>query len=227
MKHLFLSCIHLGSPLFKSEKAILNILDGNYEKIYLVGDIWDTWEMSFTGILHNYASITERIYFLSQQIEIIFIKGNHDPEKEEIKSIFPHITITDKVEINRLSGKIMVVHGDEFDNIIVRTEILSKILYYIFVWPILHTIGYDLREQFRYLFHSVAYRKNKEHYLKLVSSVEREAVKKHKKVIMGHTHCPKIYTSNTIVYINPGDWIHNRTFVEYDTLKDKYLLQRR
>ncbi len=46
MKILFLSDLHLGSPLFRRKAEILNILKDEYDKIIVVGDLLDVWYKS-------------------------------------------------------------------------------------------------------------------------------------------------------------------------------------
>lgn len=224
MKDLFISCVHLGNPLFKSKHFIGELLSRDYRKILLLGDIWDTWEMPFENILKKYQYITEIIREQSEKKEIIFTWGNHDPTLPEIQNAFQDMHVCTVFAWSDLEGVCRVLHGHQFDNAIVKKEWLSKLLYYFLVSPVYHVFRYNLRDKFKNLLHSIAARRGKKSYNSIVMDVERQAVAKYGRVIMGHTHTYKIVQEEETLYINPGDWIHNHSYIEYDIETGKYSL---
>lgn len=224
MKTLYLGCIHLGNPSFKRRLAIAELLRGEFDKIILVGDIWDTWEGSIGRILNKYISISTAIKEISQMKEVILTLGNHDPTFEEIGREFPNLDVYERYANMDKTGAVMVLHGNEFDGSILRYDWLSKFLYYVLVHPFLRITGVDIRHMFKKFFFSVASRKFGWGYGAIVLDMERTAVEKYGRVIMAHTHMPKIVRDGETLYVNVGDWIHNNTYVIYDDVKDTYTL---
>jgi UDP-2,3-diacylglucosamine hydrolase len=85
-KLYFLSDIHLGSPNEESslqrEKKLVQFLDNikqNAQAIFFVGDIFDFWFEYKHAVPKYYIRFFAKIIELrEQQIDVYFIKGNHD-----------------------------------------------------------------------------------------------------------------------------------------------------
>ena len=215
MKKLFLSDIHLGCPFFKHKDFLISLLsDSSYDSIYFIGDIFDIWEMPIDNIFIEYQEIIEALKYRSK--DIIFIKGNHDPEKLIIKSFLPTINIYDFSILIVNNLKYLIFHGHEYDDIIVNYSWVAKFLFR-FQW-VLERVGINIKAWLRNLYYSVASKRGKYYYNDLVLGIEQEIVRdkieKYDGVIVGHTHFPKIWNNGLFNYINCGDWIHNYTYVE-------------
>jgi UDP-2,3-diacylglucosamine pyrophosphatase LpxH len=215
MKNLFISDLHLGSPLFKSDNKIISLLDDKYDNIYIVGDIIDVWEDCSKFIIEDHKELILKINSLSN---IKIVKGNHDPSIDKLKKIFPLSEISDCFSFKDYIFSCAIVHGDEFDKLVTKYSWLAKLLFPIH-W-ILQRLGLNIKAFFRKLFYSVSSKRNKKYYTKLVSDIEKNLIKKYRLVynyiVCGHTHFPKIVNINGFRYINCGDWIHNRTYVIYN-----------
>ena len=213
MKTLYLSDLHLGSPMFKSEDKILSLLNNNYDQIFLVGDIIDTWEEPKEDTIRKYPLLIDR---LNEMESLFIVQGNHDPSVEELKEIFPNADITDSCAIFYTEGQpTAITHGHEFDNLIVKHYWLAKLLFPIH-W-VLERLGIDIRNCCNKLYHSVARKIQNKCYHDLVLNIEQDAVEEYKNfryIVMGHTHLPKLVASDNNIYINCGDWIDNKTYVE-------------
>lgn len=217
---LYLSDLHLGNPLFDSRRPIINLVeDDRFDRIYFTGDIIDVWEGDFYSIREQYSTLISAV---NDQIrkgkEVKIVRGNHDPDEMMLKYAFPQAKVY-KEKI--IEGDTIVIHGNEFDGAILRVEWLNKLLYYLFVHPLLR-FKYDIRVRLRKRLTSVSARRDKRHYDKLVTEIEKDAVAKYGKdfkyIVMGHTHFPKIVNcEGGCQYINCGDWMHNHSYV----IKDK------
>lgn len=208
MKYLILSDLHLGSPLFKYELELIHLLNDNkFDKIIINGDIFDIWELPINKIISKYIILINIINNLAISKSIIIIRGNHDPNITVLSSIFYSCNVVFQYEYNNN----IVIHGSEFDDLIMKYSIIAKFLGYI-NW-FFERIHLDLKTFFRELFYSISAKRQKKYYNDLISDIEKSAVDKYKDtydfIIMGHTHMPKI--SDT--YINCGDMIHNYTYV--------------
>lgn len=221
---LYLSDLHLGSPLFDSEEEIVTLIkDERFDRIYFVGDMLDVWEEEFTKIQTQYQLLIATINDIirKDKKEVKIVKGNHDPDESIFKYLFPQARVySEKI----IEGDVIIVHGNEFDGAILKIEWMNKLLYYLLIWPIQRFFSYNIRDNFRVMLSSVASRKGKPHYKRLVSQIEKDAVEKYQQgfnhVVMGHTHFPKIVNcdDNTChcEYINCGDWIFNKSYVIRD-----------
>ena len=224
---LYLSDLHLGNPLFESEKAILKLLnEPKYDKIFILGDIIDTWETPVESIRKKHEHLITQINLRAKQGPVIIIRGNHDPNILVMHSIFDMCRIFESLR----EGKTMFVHGHEFDELITKYYWLAKLIFPI-RW-LLERLGVNLLAYTRNLYHSVAAKKQNKQYDDLVLGIEKQAVAKYEKdfdyLVMGHTHLPKLVPRDAdpddprkCDYINTGDWIHNRTYIERDENKFK------
>lgn len=214
MKFLFLSDLHLGSPLFVSKSKILELLNGDYDRIFILGDLLDIWEEKLEDILSDNIEIINKLRTLTN---VVIIKGNHDPAIIRLESVFPKKNICYSFNFNIGDKRCLLAHGDEFDSLIRHYSWLAKIF-----WPIgwaFERIGINLKGFFRTLFYSISAKIQKKYYNDLVLDIEKNMVEKYENdydyIIVGHTHLPKINKENGFTYINCGDWVHNKSYVEF------------
>lgn len=220
---LFISDLHLGSPLFDDEIVIVDLLQSpKYDEIVLVGDILDVWEDDIESILESNRAIVEAIHKASIDRPVTYILGNHDPDRETILKYLPLVGVCEEY----LFGKGVVTHGHQFDDLIIKYSWLAKIVFYIH-WVCERAFGINVKAYFRRLFYSLSAKKDKRYYNDLIIDVEKNAIEKYSDydyVIMGHTHLPKIVSGKT-TYVNVGDWIHNRSYVIYDSSTNIFTLK--
>jgi len=216
MKKLFISDFHLGSPLFSKERQVAQLFNcSNYKEIYIIGDVIDTWENDVSKIVKQYDSLIRTIN--NSPAKILIIKGNHDPDIDKLKFIFHSCEVVVNKEISLDGKKVILVHGDEFDDIVIKYLWITK-LWFPIHW-FLERIGVNIKGYLRELFHSISAKKQHKHYNDIVSDIEKEAVKKYSDysiVIMGHTHLSKLVYTSKPMYINTGSLIHDPCCIEYD-----------
>jgi len=227
---LYLSDLHLGNPLFKDENTILKLLnEPKYNRIVILGDIIDTWEAPVESIRKKYDHLINQINLRAKQGPVLIIRGNHDPDILVMHSIFDMCRIFESLR----EGSTIFIHGHEFDELITKHYWLAKLIFPI-RW-LLERLGVNLLAYVRNLYHSIAAKRQNKKYNDLVIDIEKQAVSKYEKdfdyLVMGHTHLPKIVLRDSdpkeprkCDYINVGDWIHNRTYVERDG--DKFKLRK-
>jgi len=216
MKKLFISDFHLGSPLFLKERQTTQLFNcSNYKEIYIIGDIIDTWENDVSKIIKQYDSLIRIINNSPAKVSII--QGNHDPSIDKLKFIFHSCDVVVNKEIDLDGKKVIMIHGDEFDAVVVKYLWMTK-LWFPIHW-VLERMGINVKGYLRELFHSISAKKQHKHYNDIVSAVEREAVKKYSDydiIIMGHTHLSKLVYTSKPIYINTGSLIHDPCCIEYD-----------
>lgn len=211
---LFLSDIHLGSPLIKKKDILRIILEGNYRSITLLGDIIDVWENDLTDIIAAEQSIITKISNINN-LKIII--GNHDPTKQALQKVFPKAIILDRSSFNLNNGEsVICLHGHEFDYMLQKYSLLVKILF-IFYWISERLFRKDIRFLFKKWL-SVSNKSNKGYYKLLTREIRKEAIDHYNNydyIVMGHTHDPGVHCENNTTYINCGDWVNNHSYVEY------------
>jgi len=220
MTDIFLSDLHIGSPLFDIEEGFIELLKNGYNKLYLLGDVLDTWEMRLNSILVKYASLIEFINSLGTRVEIV--KGNHDPNFEILKIVFYNNIVHKKNAYTMLDGnKVIMMHGHKWDWVLpIYKFILDFFLNPMYGFSEKH--GLDLRNRLRNKYYEIKY--NIFTY-NIISDIERRAVKEYKDkydiIIMGHTHMPKIVDTPFCKYINCGCLVYKPAFIEYSNKKFK------
>lgn len=216
MNTLFLSDMHAGSPLFKNNTYLSDLINSDrYDRIVVVGDLIDTWEAPYYDIMNKKLSPIEAIK--NSKKEIIIVMGNHDPPYDSLCYLFPNaIIVEDFVVID----DVLITHGHEFDVLIMKYSVLARYLNKL-NW-VFERVGINLKAFFRTLFYSVASKINNDYYSDLVYNIMEKVVIKYGAdnnfIVTGHTHMPMIASHidyPNITYINCGDWVHNFSYVEY------------
>lgn len=216
MRILFLSDIHLGSPLFKGEDMIESLLYDTYNYVIINGDILDTWEAPLSVLIRNNEAFINR---LNEIEKLVIVRGNHDPSINELRIAFPDAALVSEcLTIEDGDFRIKVRHGHEYDDLILKHYWLAK-MFFPFQW-VSSRFGVNLKGWIRDLLHSIAVKKHDPQYGDLIYDIEKRAVKEAMEegchsVVLGHTHMPKI-TLGECIYVNIGDWISHTTYVVYD-----------
>lgn len=210
LKRLFLSDVHIGDSRSQYQKVKQLIEDENPDEIYLVGDILDLWKENFNKIQLKYFDFLTFLYNLSFQKQIFYIIGNHEDTIQKNCFLFEKIKFYDSLDINIGNKKTRILHGHQYDKLVLRYYPLARLLTWIH--EILIKIGFDF-SKFRF---SLSSQQNKSIFAKSLQEIEDKTIEDNKRqyniIIMGHTHIFKnINTSNTR-YINLGDWIFNCSY---------------
>ncbi len=220
---VWLSDIHLG---YKDCKAdyLLNFLDTiDTEYLYLVGDIIDIWSMkqNFHWPPSHNQVVRKLIKMARNGVKMVYIPGNHDRVfRDYCNEAFGAIEIREQaVHTTQLGKRILMIHGDEFDDVIRFSgfikfigDIAYDLLLFINRW------NNRLRNQFGYSYWSLA-AYLKERVSKAAQAIhifEQAALNKAKTegydgIVCGHIHHPNFIEKDGIVYCNDGDWIESCT----------------
>lgn len=214
MKTLFISDLHLGSPLFYEEHVILKLLDDtSYDKVVIVGDLFDYWEDSKAYILKKHKELIDKINSMDN---VIIIKGNHDYSISAMEKIFPNKKIHREYIVDEDT---IAVHGDEFDNNVNKYRWFWRYIAFPIHW-VVETFGINLKYWLRETIHKIRLKLSKQPYDSLVFQAEKKLALKYsaqyKNIVCGHTHLPKLITNTKFTFVNCGDWLSNNTYVEYE-----------
>ena len=211
MNIVIVSDLHLGSRFFLGRgfehfiKKISNECD-----IVLNGDILDNPNEKL-NISHR--RILDLIKQTSYKRRVIWVRGNHD--NGYIPKEFGNIVFKRSCSLER---RLLIVHGDDFDKIMPRTQLFMK------VFRMMHELRLRLGARPVHVAHyakkwTALYNVLRNHVM--INAVNCARENGYEAVTCGHTHYPEDRRINGIRYINTGSWTESPTYcllVTDDTL---------
>jgi UDP-2,3-diacylglucosamine pyrophosphatase LpxH len=220
---IFISDVHLGTRRAQSE-ALLDFLRGTEsEKLYLVGDIVDSWSLKqkwHWDQAHN--DVIQKILRKARKgTRVIYIPGNHDENFREFAGHrFGRVAVMREAIHRSADGRrYLVLHGDKFDNVIYFAPWLAKLGDFAYerlmdlngpVNAFRRAAGLGQWSLSAYLKHKV--KKAVEFISRFEAAVVREATGRNcHGVICGHIHTPDDRMIDGIHYLNDGDWVESCT----------------
>jgi UDP-2,3-diacylglucosamine pyrophosphatase LpxH len=126
---IIISDIHLGSEVSQA-KNLINFFETietkhpNVKQIIINGDLFDSWD--FRKLKRNHWRVLSHIRKLSKKLHFVWINGNHDGPAEIISHLLG-VDFVEKYTFTNGGKKILVLHGDIFDNFIVKYPIFTKL----------------------------------------------------------------------------------------------------
>lgn len=223
LRAVFVSDIHLGTPGCEAADLLDFLEHHPTERLYLVGDIVDGWQLRrrwFWPELHSEV-VRNFIRCAGRGCRVVFIPGNHD----EFARQFAGHTVSgieirhEVIHVTADGRDLWVVHGDRFDSAVRGPKWLAHLgsdLYQFtlrmnrqlnrvrasFGLPHWSLPGY-LRRAIRHTVNQV---------VRFEQAVARETLRRgHHGVVCGHIHRAEMRDIEGILYCNDGDWVENRT----------------
>ena len=228
LRTVFISDIHLG---FKgcSAEMLLEFLDqADMETLFLVGDIIDVWSMKksmFWPQSHN--NVLRTILGKAKRgTKVIFVPGNHDEVFRDFDgSVFGNLEIHNEYIHTTADGRrMLILHGDEFDNVVKFSPVLAKLGSNIYDWLLaMNPYVNWVRRRFNLPHWSLAgYLKNKtKKAVQYIGSFEESVTQAARKrgvdtVLCGHIHRAEMRDMGDVLYCNDGDWVESCTSLVED-----------
>jgi UDP-2,3-diacylglucosamine hydrolase len=242
-KIYFASDFHLGAPNFEKslirEKNICRWLDEikpTCQELFLLGDIFDFWFEYKNAIPKGYARLQGKIAeFTDSGIPVHFFTGNHDMWAFEYLPKELGVKIYRKpTEFTLFNQTFLIGHGDGLGPGDFKYKVLKKIFSSKFcqwLFERFHpNFGIGIANYFSKS-SRLANGTSDEKYLGdenewlVIYCKELSKTKQYDYFVFGHRHLPlTIKISETIKYINLGDWIKYNTYAVFDgkelTLKE-------
>jgi len=220
---IWISDVHLGTRGCNAG-LLIDFLDSvDSETMYLVGDIIDGWRMKkrwYWPAQHN--DIVWRVLKRAKRgTRIVYIPGNHDEMFRQFTGMsFGGVEIRRKAIHETADGrKLLVLHGDEFDAIMLAHRWLAHIGDFAYEMLMrLNLVVNAVRSRLDLPFWSLS--KHAKHKVKnAVEFISRfEEVVAHEAgtrgvdgVVCGHIHTAEIRDIAGIAYYNDGDWVEGCT----------------
>lgn len=226
---IWISDTHLGTKACKAEYLRDFIDNTESEILYLVGDIIDLWKLKggvYWPILHG--DILQRIINKAKNgTRVIYIPGNHDGLLR--KHVGTHFSGID-IQLNAVhtaadGSKFLILHGDEFDNIVCHNKSLLylggeayELLLLVNRW--LNYVRSKLGFKYWSLAHYLKYKvKNINNFMRNFQHILSIEAQKRKVdgIICGHIHHADLTQMEFgKIYANCGDWIESCTALAED-----------
>lgn len=223
-KSIFISDLHLGYKVSRSD-LVTDFLENHIcENLYLVGDIIDFWELNRKFIWTNDDTMVMKQLLIKKKegTHVFYLTGNHDGVirhfLEEIS--FEGITFANELIYEGVNGKkYLVVHGDLFDNATVIWEVISRTGGRAYEYSVsLNRMINKARAWFGYppLSMSAALKQRVKSAVNYINKFEDHMVRYCKEkgcdgAICGHIHNATIRDMNGLEYMNCGDWVESYT----------------
>jgi UDP-2,3-diacylglucosamine pyrophosphatase LpxH len=224
-RSVFISDVHLGTQVCQAEEFLKFLKSFDCEKLYLVGDIIDGWEMHkrmYWPQAHN--DVIQKLLRKSRKgTEIYYIPGNHD---EFLRSFGMQLLgnvnlVPDTVHISPSGKTYLVIHGDQFDVVVRNAKWLAHVGSWAYDVAIsLNIVINKTRQLLGLPYWSLsAWAKYKvKSAVNFIGNYEESLTEFAKSknvdgIICGHIHHANICDMNGIKYMNCGDWVESCTAI--------------
>lgn len=220
---IFLSDIHLGFKGCQADFLLSFLQATDSEILYLVGDIFDGWEMrkkSYWPASHQQV-VNAILKKAATGTRVIYTPGNHDESaRHYCGHTFDNIEVRDTAIHHTADGRrLLVLHGDQFDTIVKCSPFLAKVgssMYGNLLY--MNRIINALRSLVGLPYWSLAaHLKNKvKNVVSYIGRYEEAVVNSARAeqvdgVICGHIHHAEIAMFGDTLYCNTGDWVESCT----------------
>ncbi len=228
IRTLFISDLHLGFRLSKA-RACLDLLRAvRPRQIYLVGDTIDAWRLAdcwHWPDLHREV-VSQLVAMQQSGVDVCVCPGNHDDcfrddafvsglpsasQKKLYDVILPILNLTRSesfVHVTVGGRRLLVTHGDQYDDVVDRTggvSILGRRIFDRFSWLVPDSGYHRIRRFFK-------------RCLARPGKIQRGVIDEARKqqldgIIFGHIHRPAIHVEDNLIVANTGDWVENESFL--------------
>ena len=222
-RSIWISDVHLGTAGCNATLLLDFLKSVQCEYLYLVGDIIDGWRLKkswYWPSTHN--DVVRQVMKMARKgVRVIYVPGNHDEMMRDYVGLkFGDIQICkDAMHITADGRKLWIVHGDEFDSVVLYARWLAFLgdrAYSLLLS--LNVIFNAIRRKFGMPYWSLSsYLKTKVKNAVAYVSLFEEAVahaaedKGVDGIICGHIHYAEIRKIGNITYYNDGDWVESCT----------------
>lgn len=218
---IWISDIHLGTPGSKAEYLLDFLRHNESDRLYLVGDIIDGWQLRKGWYWHpTHNDVVQKILRKARKgTEVIFIPGNHDEFGRQFLGLaFGDIRVLESATHHLLDGRrLWVTHGDQFDGIVQHAKWLAYLGDSLYMFALSLNNGFNrIRGHFGLRYWSLSqYLKDRvKNAVSFISDYEHTLVNEAKRlgydgVVCGHIHKAAIRDINGLLYCNDGDWVES------------------
>jgi len=198
-----ISDIHLGSNICQIDKLSKFLDNLTTQTLIINGDLFDSWD--FRRLRKDHWKILKKLRQLSDKIKVIWISGNHDGPAELVSHLIG-VEFVDEYIVQSGTKKIVILHGDIFDNFISKYPTFTKIADRIYRL----IQKYDKFHKNEYYYSSLIKRSSKT-FLRCSEQIADKAIDycynyNADTIICGHTHLALTKQKGSVHYYNSGCW---------------------
>lgn len=204
---IVVSDIHLGNRFCRAHELLVFLKTVSCNRLIINGDIFDDINMKRLNrhhwqILSHLRALTDK----ENHMEVIWLRGNHDGYSDLISQLLG-IEFLHEYCFEWNGKKVMVLHGDIFDQFNVRPSILGQI------GGFFYQLGLQIDPQKRRIgrwlkLNSRTYQRN---LSRVRQGAEHYARQKGADIIIcGHTHFVEECNEHGIRYLNTGCWADDK-----------------
>src|SRR5262249_2866854 len=122
MTTLIVSDLHLGARNSRTD-LLAQLLRGSFDRLILNGDTINS--LDFRRFRAGDWRIVELLNDIARRRQLVLIRGNHDGYAAETEDAFSSLsvlaellgtTMHEDYEVDTLDGRLLVLHGDQFDH---------------------------------------------------------------------------------------------------------------
>lgn len=211
-----ISDLHLGSGVCQA-KALVDFLEKLHHRrvrthrLILNGDVFDS--IDFRRLKKSHWKVLSLLRKLSDEIEVIWVCGNHDGSAEIVSHLLG-LEVVDEIVVPSGERKVLFLHGHQFDQFIDRYPMATRLADNLY--RLIQRIDRSHR------FAKMAKRRSKT-FLRSTEKIKAGAVNRAAElgadvVCCGHTHMSIAFPDDPLPYFNSGCW--TETPCHYLTLAD-------
>jgi UDP-2,3-diacylglucosamine pyrophosphatase LpxH len=198
---MIVSDIHLGSRVSRASKLQELLQSYSFKKLILLGDIFE--HLNFKKLTEEHWNLLSYLKKISQDVEIVWIEGNHDVGLFKVMSNLVGIEVF-KTYIWKYKGKkCLAIHGHQFDRFLSNNIVLSYLSTILYL--LIQKIDTGNQHLSRFI------KRKSKGWLRLSLKVAKSAIlygklRGAKYVFCGHTHQAMEMKKRGIEYYNSGCW---------------------
>jgi len=222
-RSVWISDVHLCTRDCQSEMLYTFLDSIKCDYLYLVGDIVDFWALRRRWLWPaQYNEVMHKLLKRARKgAKVIYIPGNHDEFLRDFVGYrFGDIEIArDAVHVTADGRRLLVIHGDEFDAVVIYHNWLAHLGSWAYGYLIYLNRWYNaVRRRLGWPYWSLsgAIKRRVKRAIEFLSRFESAVIQEAQRrgvdgVVCGHVHQPAMRTTDGILYCNTGDWIENCT----------------
>ncbi len=227
-RSIWISDLHLGTRDSRTDYLLDFLSRHTADTLYLVGDIFDGWALqrSWYWDEHHDAVVNTILSIAQDGTRVIYVPGNHDEfARKYVGVTVAQIELAAQCVHHLADGRrMLVVHGDQFDGIVMHAKWLS--VFGASAYRVALTLNRWFNGARRHLglpyWSLSAFLKQKakravQYIADFESAVARAAADVDADgVICGHIHHPEMRYIDGTLYCNTGDWVESCTAIVED-----------
>ncbi|MEM1216524.1 MAG: UDP-2,3-diacylglucosamine diphosphatase [Bacteroidota bacterium] len=224
-----ISDTHLGTYGCHARECYQYLCSIQPRTLILNGDFIDMWQFRKRYFPKEHMQVIQQVLRMAAQgTKVYYITGNHDDVLRRYSDFSTgNIHLRDKLVLQLKNKRLWIFHGDVFDLSVRYSPWIAKLGsksydYLILLNRFINKVRVKLGWNPMSLAGKVK-RRVKE-AVKFISDFETTAIKMASEqaydyVICGHIHLPQMRSimtgTQTVTYLNSGDWVENLTALEY------------